>query len=389
MKLTSINLLFLIFIISGCQKEQAKTGFANNELTDPNVNNLIIDSRFSIKIFASGIDAPRQMAQDSQGRIYVGSRRSGEIFALIDSDNNGEVDEKILIANNLNFATGISFFEGDLFFSEIDKIWRIENINSYFSSSLKKLPQKILITDNLPSDEWHGWKWIKHDKKGNLYTNVGAPCNVCLKDDRRYATILRLNNDSWDFVARGVRNSVGFDFHPTTQKLYFTDNGRDWLGDDLPSCELNRVDNEGSFYGFPYKHAKNIIDPDFGNINSGFDFVDPILELGAHVAPTGIAFYGGAMFPEEFQENLFIALHGSWNRSQKAGYKILRVIFNEEGDVKASEDFITGWLDSKLDENGNVSETVYGRPSAPFIMSDGSMLISDDKANLIYRVTLK
>tara|TARA_B100001250_G_scaffold73234_1_gene59769 strand:+ start:3167 stop:4336 length:1170 start_codon:yes stop_codon:yes gene_type:complete len=389
MKLTSINLLFLIFIIAGCQKEQAKTGFANNELTDPNANNLIIDSRFSIKIFASDIDAPRQMAQDSQGRIYVGSKRSGKIFALIDSDNNGEVDEKILIANNLNFVTGISFFEGDLFFSEIDKIWSIENINSYFSSSLKKLPQKILITDNLPSDEWHGWKWIKHDKKGNLYTNVGAPCNVCLKDDRRYATILRLNNDSWDFVARGVRNSVGFDFHPTTQKLYFTDNGRDWLGDDLPSCELNRVDNEGSFYGFPYKHAKNIIDPDFGNINSGFDFVDPILELGAHVAPTGIAFYGGTMFPKEFQENLFIALHGSWNRSQKAGYKILRVIFNEEGNVKASEDFITGWLDYKLDENGNVSETVYGRPSAPFIMSDGSMLISDDKANLIYRVTLK
>ncbi len=382
MKITFINLFFLLFIVIGCQKDEV-------QLIDTSENNLVIDSRFSIEIFASDIDSPRQMAEDGEGRIYVGSRRSGEIFALIDSDNNGQVDEKILIANNLTFATGISFFDGDLFFSEINKIWKIENINSYFNSDLKILPEKILVTADLPSDEWHGWKWIKHDKKGNLYTNVGAPCNVCLKEDKRYATILRLNNNSWDFVARGVRNSVGFDFHPRAEKLYFTDNGRDWLGDDSPSCELNRVDEDGGFYGFPYKHAANVVDPEFGNINSGFKFIDPILELGAHVAPTGIAFYDGTMFPEEFQENLFITLHGSWNRTQKVGYKVIRVIFNEAGDVEASEDFITGWLHSSIDEDGNVVETVFGRPSAPFIMSDGSMLISDDKANLIYRVVLK
>ena len=387
MRLTFINLFFLLFLIIGCQKEQAKTALTSPESINSNVDNLFIDSRFEIKIFASDIDTPRQMAEDSEGRIYVGSRRSGEIFALIDSDNNGEVDEKILIANNLTFATGISFFDGDLFFSEINKIWKIENISKYFSSNLITLPQKILITENLPSDEWHGWKWIKHDRKGNLYTNVGAPCNVCLEDDKRYATILRLNDDAWDYVARGVRNSVGFDFHPTSEKLYFTDNGRDWLGDDSPSCELNRVDIEGSFYGFPFKHSMDVIDPEFGNINSGFNFIDPILELGAHVAPTGISFYQGAMFPEEFQENLFITLHGSWNRSQKVGYKVLRITLNEEGDVEDSEDFITGWLDSQLDEDGNVIETVHGRPSATFIKSDGSMLISDDKANLIYRVT--
>jgi glucose/arabinose dehydrogenase len=382
MKITFANLFFLIFVITGCQQTEV-------QLIDSNLNNLVIDSRFSVEVFASDINSPRQMAEDGEGRVYVGSRRSGKIFALIDSDNNGAADEKILIADNLTFATGISFFDGDLFFSEINKIWKIKNINSYFSSDLKTLPEKILITENLPSDEWHGWKWIQHDKKGNLYTNVGAPCNICLQDDKRYATILRLNNDSWDFVARGVRNSVGFDFHPTSEKLYFTDNGRDWLGDDSPSCELNRVDVDGGFYGFPYKHATNIVDPDFGNINSGFDFIDPILELGAHVAPTGIAFYSGEMFPEEFQENLFIALHGSWNRSQKVGYKIIRVIFDEVGDVKTSEDFITGWLDSKIEKDSKVEEIVYGRPSAPFILNDGSMLISDDKANLIYRVVLK
>ncbi len=382
MKITYINLFFMLFLVIGCKKDGV-------ELTDSIVNSLVIDSRFSVEIFASDIDSPRQMAEDSEGRIYVGSRRSGDIFALIDSDNNGQIDEKVLIANNLTFATGISFYDGDLFFSEINKIWKIENINSYFNSDLKILPEKILVTSDLPSNEWHGWKWIKHDKKGNLYTNVGAPCNICLEEDKRYATILRLNNNSWDFVARGVRNSVGFDFHPSSEKLYFTDNGRDWLGDDSPSCELNRVDADGGFYGFPFKHATNVVDPEFGNINSGFKFIDPILELGAHVAPTGITFYDGVMFPEEFQENLFITLHGSWNRSQKVGYKLIRVVFNEAGGVEASEDFITGWLESSIDEDGNLVETVLGRPSAPFIMSDGSMLISDDKANLIYRVALK
>ena len=382
MKISYINLFFILILAIGCKKDEV-------ELTDSILNNLVIDSRFSVEIFASDIDSPRQMAEDGEGRIYVGSRRSGDIFALIDSDNNGQIDEKVLIANNLTFATGISFYDGDLFFSEINKIWKIENINSYFNSDLKLLPEKILITSDLPSDEWHGWKWIKHDKKGNIYTNVGAPCNVCLEEDKRYATILRLNNNSWDFVARGVRNSVWFDFHPSSEKLYFTDNGRDWLGDDSPSCELNRVDADGGFYGFPFKHATNVVDPEFGNINSGFKFIDPILELGAHVAPTGITFYDGVMFPEEFQENLFITLHGSWNRSQKVGYKLIRVVFNEAGGVEASEDFITGWLESSIDEDGNLVETVLGRPSAPFIMSDGSMLISDDKANLIYRVVLK
>jgi len=220
-------------------------------------------------------------------------------------------------------------------------------------------------------------KDIKHDKNGKLYVNVGAPCNVCLREDKRYASILRLDNQSWEYIARGVRNSVGFDFHPISEKLFFTDNGRDWLGDDSPSCELNRVDVEGVFYGFPFKHASSIVDPEFGELNPGYDFVDPIDELGAHVAPTGIAFYDGAMFPE-FRNNLFITLRGSWNRSSKVGYKVIRVTLDEDGNVLKKQDFISGWL---KDEN------VSGRPSAPFVMSDGSLLISDDTANVIYRVS--
>ena len=169
-----------------------------------------------------------------------------------------------------------------------------------------------------------------------------------------------------------------FDFHPETNKLYFGDNGRDWLGDNIPACELNRVDEDGLFYGFPYQHALNVKDPEYGDLESGYDYVDPILELGAHVAPTGLAFYDGEMFPKKYKNNIFITLHGSWNRSKKVGYKVIRVVLDSEGDVVDTKDFISGWLDG---------EKVLGRPAAPLIVSDGSLLISDDKANVIYRIS--
>jgi glucose/arabinose dehydrogenase len=301
---------------------------------------------------------------------------------LADSDRNGEADYKKVIAKDLELSTGISIFNGDLYFSEVSKIWKIENIESWLSDNISNLdlPKKVLVTDELPSDTWHGWKWLKHDEQGQLYFNVGAPCNICLSENSQYASILKINDNGWQHVAKGVRNSVGFDFHPITKKLFFTDNGRDWMGDDTPSCELNRVDVNGQFFGYPYKHASNVKDPEFGDVNSGFDFVDPILELGAHVAPTGVAFYYGQMFPARMQNNLFIALHGSWNRSSKVGYKVLRVSFDGNGNVIDVTDFISGWLND---------ETVFGRPAAPFVLSDGSMLLSDDKANVIYRITYK
>ncbi len=352
---------------------------SNADASQEVLNDLRFDKNIKIEIYASDIDSPRQMTQGDDGRLYVGSRRSGNIFALRDTDNNGVVDSKELVAENLTFATGVSFYDGDLYFSEIDKIWKIENISTQLNDSFSELPEKELVADNLPSDEWHGWKWLQHDYDGNLYTNVGAPCNVCLRDDKRYASILKLKKGSWSLVARGVRNSVGFDFHPDSTKLFFTDNGRDWLGDDSPSCELNRVDSEGQFFGFPYMHAVNVYDPEFGNINPGFDFVEPIAELGAHVAPTGMIFYTGDLFPE-FKNNIFITLHGSWNRSSKVGYKVIRVILDDEGNVSKRLDFISGWLKN---------EKVSGRPAAPFMLQDGSLLISDDKANIIYRVTPK
>ena len=347
----------------------------NVSALDPQFLN--VPKGFKLEVFAQDLDQPRQMAEGENGTIFIGER-SGQIIALIDSDKNGQADEKRLIAEKLTASSGVSMYEGDLYFSEISKIWKIEDVERWVRQNNAGVPKKILVTDNLPDDAWHGWKWLQHDLKGDLYTNVGAPCNICLSENPQYASILKFTGETWEHVARGVRNSVGFDFHPVTQKLYFTDNGRDWLGDDSPSCELNRVDAEGLFYGFPFQHAVDIKDPEFGDISSGYDYVNPILELGAHVAPTGIAFYNASQFPAAYQNNLFITLHGSWNRSEKVGYKVLRVILDKGGDVIASEDFITGWLQG---------QTVLGRPSAPLVISDGSMLISDDKANVIYRLS--
>ena len=345
------------------------------------IHKLIVPEGFKISLFAEGLNRPRQMAEGKEGTIFV-AERDGNIIALSDTDNNGQVDSRRLIAKDLTLSTGVSIFNGDLYFSEVSKIWKIEDIENWLNinEANSKFPEKILITSDLPSDTWHGWKWLKHDDQGRLYLNVGAPCNICLSENSQYATILRFNNGAWEHVAKGVRNSVGFDFHPESRKLFFTDNGRDWLGDDSPSCELNRVDFDGQFFGYPYKHAKTIKDPNFGNDNPGYDFIDPIFELGAHVAPTGIAFYNGSMFPSEMKNNLFIALHGSWNRSKKVGYKVIRVALDEDGNVISSSDFISGWLQN---------EKVLGRPSAPFVLKDGSILISDDKANLIYRVVHK
>ena len=363
--------IFMI-IIGSCSE-------SNVRLVPEIETHLTLEPGFDISIFAKNLDSPRQMAEGKNGTIFVGER-GGQIIALSDTDNNGQADLKIIVAKDLTYSTGISLFNGDLYFSAISKIWKINNIEQWVSNYNidSSLPEKILVVDNLPDDQWHGWKWLKHDQDGGLYFNIGAPCNICLSKNPQYASILKYQDGELSYIAKGVRNSVGFDFHPVSKKLYFTDNGRDWLGDDSPSCELNRLDFEGQFFGYPFKHASDVIDPEFGEINPGYDFVDPILELGAHVAPTGISFYNAEMFPVTMKNNLFVVLHGSWNRTEKVGYKVLRVEIDDGGNAINSSDFITGWL-----KNGKV----IGRPSAPLVRKDGSLLISDDKANVIYQVT--
>lgn len=351
------------------------------------INNLNLPEGFEINIFANNLDTPRQIAETDNGHILVGSKSGSEVIALIKTNKNGKY-EKVIVANDLKNPAGVSVFMGDLYFAEMDTVWVIENIDLWLESDHKKLPEKKIYMNDLPKETWHGLKYIDFGPDGNLYIPVGAPCNSdqCLikkQEDSRFAAIHKYDGNKLVSVAEGVRNSVGFDWHPVTRKLYFSDNGRDWLGDNTPSCELNVIDEEGSFFGFPYKHAKNIIDPKHGNLisNLGMDFVDPIAELGPHVAPLGITFYDGDVFPEKYQNSVFVALHGSWNKyNGKSGYKVVLVQLDADGNYLNQEDFISGWL---------LNEDAWGRPVAPFVMSDGSLLISDDKYNVIYRVTYK
>ena len=351
------------------------------------INNLNLPEGFEINIFANNLDTPRQIAETDNGHILVGSKSGSEVIALIKKNKNGKY-EKVIVANDLKNPAGVSVFMGDLYFAEMDTVWVIENIDLWLESDHKKLPEKKIYMNDLPKETWHGLKYIDFGPDGNLYIPVGAPCNSdqCLikkQEDSRFAAIHKYDGNKLVSVAEGVRNSVGFDWHPVTRKLYFSDNGRDWLGDNTPSCELNVIDEEGSFFGFPYKHAKNIIDPKHGNLisNLGMDFVDPIAELGPHVAPLGITFYDGDVFPEKYQNSVFVALHGSWNKyNGKSGYKVVLVQLDADGNYLNQEDFISGWL---------LNEDAWGRPVAPFVMSDGSLLISDDKYNVIYRVTYK
>jgi len=356
-------------------------------LTALDLERLDLEEGFSISIFAENLDSPRQITETDNGFIIVGSKNGKNIFALKDENNDGVSDKKILIAKDLKNPTGVTFHNGNLYFSEIDTVWIIKNIDKWLISlDQDKLPNKEIYMNNLPSETWHGFKYLGFGPDNNLYIPVGVPCNICLepqKNDSRFAAIHKYVDGELITVADGVRNSVGFDWHPVTNKLYFSDNGRDWLGDNSPSCELNVVEREGSFFGYPYKHAKDIIDPEFGEFipSVNREFIDPIAELGPHVAPLGITFYDKDKFPEKYKNSLFIALHGSWNKyNGKSGYKVIFVKLDSNGDYLYQEDFITGWLQNEKD---------WGRPVSPFIMSDGSMLISDDKYNAIYRVKYK
>ena len=350
-----------------------------------NLERLNAPSGFEINIFADELESPRQITETDGGFIIVGSKMGDKIIGLFDSDDDGFAEKRIVIADNLKNPTGVSVFKGDLYFAEIDTIWIIKNIDDWLSSNSNVLPSKSIYMNDLPSETWHGFKYIDFGPDGNLYIPVGVPCNICIEPqmkDSRFAAIHKYQNGKLVTVADGVRNSVGFDWHPITKKMYFSDNGRDWLGDDSPSCELNVINKEGSFFGYPYKHATNVIDPEFGYLIPDIDkdFVDPIAELGPHVAPLGITFYDNIKFPSKYQNSIFIALHGSWNRTKKSGYKVVFIKLDENGNYVSQEDFITGWLSN---------ESAWGRPVSPFVMSNGSLLISDDKFNVIYKVTYK
>jgi glucose/arabinose dehydrogenase len=342
-----------------------------------NQSTINLPDRFKIGIYASNISNARSMVLSESGILFVGTRNAGNVYALVDNDKDYKVDEVITIASGLDMPNGVDLKNGDLYVAEVSRIIKFENIENTFREN----PSYTIVRNDFPTDRSHGWKFIKFGPDGKLYVPIGAPCNICLKEneDIRYASITRMNSDGSEFevYANGIRNTVGFDWHPNTNELWFSDNGRDMLGDNIPPDELNHAPVKGLHFGYPFLHGKNILDPEFGSQGDTSLYTRPVQELGPHVAALGIEFYTGQMFPSEYQSQIFIAEHGSWNRSEKIGYKISLVRLEGNNSI-SYQSFADGWL------NG---DTVSGRPVDIELMPDGSILVSDDYADCIYRIT--
>ncbi|WP_290697074.1 PQQ-dependent sugar dehydrogenase [Amphritea sp.] len=330
---------------------------------------------YKVSVVAKAKNA-RQIALGEPGTLFVGSRKEGKVYRLRDRDGDGIYEQQEILLKRLNMPSGIAYRDGDLYVAAVNQILRVAD-----AGTLTQLPVSAeLITDNLPDIKHHGWKYLKFGPDGDLYFNLGAPCNSCLSQDHRFASILKLNLQTTQqtIVAQGVRNSVGFAWHPSSNELWFTDNGRDHLGDDQPDDELNRLSESGQHFGYPYVHAGNIPDPTLYQGQPFTKFQPPVLKLGAHVAPLGLSFYTGDQFPDANQNSLFIAEHGSWNRSSKVGYRVLQV--DTSTTPVTYKVFLEGWLQG---------ESAWGRPVDIVTDRDGSLLISDDRAGVIYRVSYR
>jgi glucose/arabinose dehydrogenase len=332
---------------------------------------------FKIEVYAE-VDNARSLAISPSGIIYVGNRNGDKVYAIKDTDGDFRADKKWTIASGLNMPNGVAFKDGDLYVAEVSRILKFPGIESKLAAP----GAPVVINDKYPTETSHGWKYIAFGPDGKLYVPVGAPCNIC-ESKEIYASITRINPDGTgrEIFAKGVRNSVGFTWHPVTKELWFTDNGRDMMGDDVPNCELNYAPKAGMHFGYPYCHEGSVKDPEFGDKRTCSDFVAPAQKMGPHVAPLGLKFYAGNMFPSSYTNQLLVARHGSWNRTKKSGHDIalVKIQNNKSGGL---ETFASGWLD-------DATQKVWGRPVDILFLPDGSMLVSDDQANVIYRITYK
>lgn len=347
----------------------------NNSTGSGDVAGVKLPPGFSISVYADDVPNARSMTLSPSGVLFVGNRSGGSVYALTDENGDYKADKVYTIASGLFMPNGVAFKDGSLYVAEVNRILRYDNIEA----NLNNPPEPVVIRDDFPRETHHGWKFIAFGPDGKLYIPVGAPCNVCLEEDERFSTIMRMNPDGTELevYAHGVRNSVGFAWHPETAELWFTDNGRDMLGDDIPPDELNRAPQKGLHFGFPHLHGKSVKDPNYGNDVDMTRFTTPAQELGPHVAALGMRFYTGNMFPAEYKNQIFIAEHGSWNRSKKIGYRVTLVKLSGNNAVSYTP-FADGWL---------ANEKASGRPVDVQVMPDGSMLVSDDYAGKIYRIT--
>ncbi|MGR8930887.1 MAG: PQQ-dependent sugar dehydrogenase [Gammaproteobacteria bacterium] len=329
---------------------------------------------FKISIFSDEVPSARQMALGERGVVFVGTR-DGHVYALQDKDGDGVAERRYTIASDLYLPNGVAYKAGALYVAEVNRIIRFDEIER----RLDNPPAPTVVFDKLPSDKHHGWKYLRFGPDGRLYSSVGVPCNICKPGDPIYGTLFRINADGSGFqiLADGIRNSVGFDWEPGTHHLFFNENGRDYLGDDVPPDELNQWTGSRAHYGFPSCHAGTIPDPEFADGMKCGQFKGPVWRYKAHIAPLGMQFYTGRQFPEQYYKQLFVAEHGSWNRSQPQGYQVALVKFRE-GEPFAEYPFVFGWLapDGK----------VLGRPVDILQNHDGSLLVSDDQLGVVYKV---
>ena len=352
------------------------------------LNQIKLPPGFSIELYATGVDNARQMALGDKGTLFVGSRSARKVYAVIDSNGDHKADRVEVIATGLASPSGIAFRDGALYVAEISRVTRYDGIES----KLDKVPEPAIVNDKLPTETHHGWKYLGFGPDGFLYVPIGAPCNVCERtDDERFATITRMKPDGTglEIFARGIRNTVGFDWHPQTRELWMAENGRDLMGDEVPPDELLRAHKPGLHFGFPYCHGGDTPDPEFGAKRKCGEFEPPALNLGAHVAAIGMKFYTGKMFPQEYRNQIFVAEHGSWNRSQPQGYRVMLIKLQGNKAVSYTP-FAEGWLRGVRSSRGTRTlGDAWGRPSDVLVMPDGSLLIADDEADAIYRVTYK
>ena len=346
-------------------------GLSALPLNEIPVDKIKVPPGFSVTVYASGMPNARSMTFGKTGNLYVGSRFPGNVYAVTPK---GEVK---IVARGLHRSNGVAYKNGTLYIAELSQISKIDDIDSKLDSP----PAPTVIFDALPKDEAHGWKFMKLGPDGKLYFQIGSPGNIVMPPST-HAQIVRLDPEKkvLESVTIGVRNSVGMDFHPKTKQLWFTNNGRDWVGDDLPNDTLHHVTFKGQHNGFPYCHQGDLLDDEFGKGRSCDEFVKPDLKLGPHVAALGMRFYTGSQFPAEYRNNIFIAEHGSWNRTKKVGYNISRVVLDDKGKVAKFEPFATGWLQG---------ETFWGRPADVQVAPDGALLVSDDVAGAIFRIAYK
>lgn len=339
------------------------------------VDTIKLPPGFSIAIYAGNVPNARGMTLGQGGTLFVGTKDKGDVYAVLDKDGDQRADEVLTIVQGLHMPVGVAYRKGSLYVSAVDRVLRYDNVDT----QLKQLPPATVIMDRFPKETSHGWKFIAFGPDGKLYVPVGAPCNICEPDSNRYALIGSFNPDGsgYEIVARGVRNTVGFDWDPITRDLWFTENGRDYLGDNQPPDELNHASKPGQHFGYPYCHGRMISDPEYGHKHACQEFTAPAAELGPHVASLGMRFYTGTMFPQEYRNQIFIAEHGSWNRSEKIGYRITLVSRDQRGQTRYSV-FAEGWLQN---------QKAWGRPVDILVMPDGAMLVSDDAAGVIYRIT--